>query len=702
MDDEIEFLEIDPSFSGHLRFEPDVILSEPSDQFLQVGDTSKPGSFAPLRGIEMVYGPLKPRQDEASLGFISTDDMNPTEPLERDAVFILPQASGIETAIQDAEAALKSVLDTTQAVRKEGKHLQDTNAKIKREIDELKKIIKEKEAENLAQGGGAINTSAISAAQKMKRLDEIKRRQEAKKRALEAGVDFVDDDVNAHNEDGAKERGSLSSALFVISNRIGRFFRIFDVMQSSVEHAESLFGSGIAVYFKFFRWMILNALFQAVLWGGVVVYNAYLSVSAGKTFRFISSLYPAWFVFSGFEGSLLYALVFLCCILYIAMSSLLRFVSEYRAKFVVELSERDQNASRYAANVFSGVDFGVNTEQRAADISAAVASKLKELFSEDTIRQRVKARTQSEKLALYGRRAGGLLLNMVLIGAGWVGIVYSTFVFSSNTTSFVMSLIPTITPTAINALLPQITALAVSIERWDDPALALKMRVGRLYLGKILSALVQAAIVFMFIEVVPSGLFNIQKRDCDFDFCEDQVGAKFFQLFAIDVIIGIASNFLINALRFVVFAKILKKPASAKVEFDVPPFVIKVLYQQLLLWFALPYFPISSLLGVALFFISFLVDYLVLKLFNEKPQKPWSAKDLGSFFMIVYTATMAMALVAYYYTFFVVPCPFFQPPDTSRCTRQGKITNVASPVPKRARPEAARRVPSHPIRSMYF
>lgn len=57
----------------------------------------------------------------------------------------------------------------------------------------------------------------------------------------------------------------------------------------------------------------------------------------------------------------------------------------------------------------------------------------------------------------------------------------------------VVALAPTLAPTAVNSALPAITNACVDLEKWDYPTTELKMRVGRLYVGKTINAIIQVS-----------------------------------------------------------------------------------------------------------------------------------------------------------------------------------------------------------------
>jgi len=129
-----------------------------------------------------------------------------------------------------------------------------------------------------------------------------------------------------------------------------------------------------------------------------------------------------------------------------------------------------------------------------------------------------------------------------------------------------------------------------------------------------------------------------------------------FQLYATDVVVGSLSQLAVSVGTFVVFMR-LNMPLKAKKEFEPPTQLIKILYQQVFVWFMIPHFPFGVLVALFLWLVQFKLDAFVLKTFNAKPVRPFDAKDSGVYFAIFYLITFFIFLAWLYYIFFLQALP---------------------------------------------
>ena len=135
-----------------------------------------------------------------------------------------------------------------------------------------------------------------------------------------------------------------------------------------------------------------------------------------------------------------------------------------------------------------------------------------------------------------------------------------------------------------------------------------------------------------------------------------QIGVMLFQLYATDVVVGSLSQLAVSVGTFVVFTR-LNMPLKAKKEFEPPTQLIKILYQQVFMWFMIPHFPFGVLVALLLWLVQFKADAFVLKNFNAKPVRPFDAKDSGVYFAIFYLITFFIFLAWFYYVFFLQAFP---------------------------------------------
>lgn len=315
---------------------------------------------------------------------------------------------------------------------------------------------------------------------------------------------------------------------------------------------------------------------------------------------------------------------------------------------------------RYAKIALNAWDWNNADGGATKECGARVKSLMQVLQREDTAAARIAARTQKEWTSLYIKRTVGVSVNFLVIVAGWGGIIFSKLYLGSSVaadyTGVVALLIknlPVVVPSVVNGALPALIDMAVTFEAWDDPSTSLKMKVARLYAAKILNALIQVAVVLIFVRgpIPLLGGNRVLFRSCGYATCEDQVGVAFFTLYMTDVIIGTVSGALVPLIQAVVFTSIGMKE-SAYAEFQPPVQIIKVLYQQIFLWLSLPHFPAVFPFAVLLWFIQFRVDVWVLFTYNAKKVTPFDARGSGIFFATFYTLTLFLFAVWMYYVFF--------------------------------------------------
>lgn len=510
----------------------------------------------------------------------------------------------------------------------------------------------------------SVAASSESEKKKFLLLEKRMKLEEQKRNALALGLEVEDEDAGELSSEK-----SFSQKLLLRYKGYRTWWHKTDTLYKDARQIESKFGSGVALYFWMFRFMMHVAVLVAGFWLCFFAAHWVNFILQGQGFSLVSGIPPlptpllyshvptSWSI--GYAGALMVTIMMLC------VATALKIIAEFRAKHDFEISNLGTEPARYAKLIFTAWDWTIVDLNTAQDIKTTIVSNFEILKLEDDAGRIIAERTQKEWTRLYIRRSIGISLNMCLLGGGWAGIIISKFTLNADLgaeytgiVKSIITLLPVIIPSAINGVLPAATDFLVDFEKWDDPAFALTLRVGRLYLAKILNALIQAAVVLLFFRG-PDGLgfvtlTYVLKRDCNWSSCEDQAAATFFLLFAVDVTIGAVSGFLLPYLTFTVFTRM--GPAwekSAKSEFQPPTSFIKVLYQQIFLWFCVPHFPASLLFALILWYIAFKVDAYVLVHYCARPVRPFDARNAGVYFTYYYAITLALFSVWFYYVFVV-------------------------------------------------
>lgn len=572
--------------------------------------------------------------------------------------------------LNETEAKLSQVGEKAQKLAQERAGEDERNRSLRAAVKELKKefIEIEDKVSDLRREGeskGQLQATNAAEARKFKELEIRMKREEAKRRAIELGLEYEEDDVL----DPAVDKFGINKAWKVFVKRTKNWFHRVDPMYVAARKAQSRFGGGVALYFWFFRWIIFSSLGASIVWIGYYIW-AIIDFALGPYALTFVALVPVNLMVASARDATTYAACVTGCTGIILFTCVYKFVHEYKVKHDLEIQDTNQEPVRYAKLMFTAWDWGIRDEGGMHDQFESIAQGLVVLKREDEAFLRIAARTRKDWNRLYTYRVIGLSANFLVILAGWGGIIFSKVYLAdilgdsgSGVVGRILILLPAVIPSLINLAMPVLTDMCVDLEAWDDPAFILKMRVGRLYAGKILNALIQVAIVLIFFRGPEAewGVGRIILRDCSYYSCEDQAASIFFAAFALDVAVSSVAAYFSAAGQYYVFTRVYSWPKMAKAEFLPQRQVIKIFYQQLFVWLCLPHFPFCAVLAPVLWFVQFKVDAHVLFHYNAKPVRPFDAKDTGVYFAVFYSITLFLFLAWFYYVYFFLSTDALDP-----------------------------------------
>ena len=183
--------------------------------------------------------------------------------------------------------------------------------------------------------------------------------------------------------------------------------------------------------------------------------------------------------------------------------------------------------------------------------------------------------------------------------------------------------------------------------QWDNPTYVVKLQLFRLY---FLQMAMIALYVFTFYEQLTDnnllGSQSSSRGSCP----EDTIGSSLSNLLmtAFFVDKGIT---LMTIFGRRVFGG--KKKAMSKPDYKVSTVAIGVIYFQALLLFTIPFVPGMAVVGSIMLYLNIKFQKFVLLMFMKMPSNRTSEKDIGSFFMFVYMISFVIALMVYYYFFYL-------------------------------------------------
>ena len=191
----------------------------------------------------------------------------------------------------------------------------------------------------------------------------------------------------------------------------------------------------------------------------------------------------------------------------------------------------------------------------------SVANKFQNLLSEEMVKTLIKNRTRAKKIELIITRLILFIINISLVGGGWVAI----FLVNTNQSEiktymtqqftwlkYVSTFIPSLCLAAVNILLPMITNRLIEFERWDYASTVINNQIWRNFLAKefniILFFLVNIDMIVPY-NIIPNSSNVVQYNAAEYPCPEVQISVEFLKLLAIEIVVYVISQ----PLKFIFF-----------------------------------------------------------------------------------------------------------------------------------------------------
>jgi hypothetical protein len=614
------------------------------------------------------------------------------------------QVDEVHQALSHCNDKIKEIHTNCQELQTLQKTLGLQYAKLQKRKDEVcrrqAKRDTERERDKLKQREANAAIMKLMESAKLDSKDKSKektdaaaaRRLENKRIAAELSGDLDDDGM--FEDESATNHGRLGRFMMRIQSALMRFNKLLDRrdgMHALTLTIEARFGVTYSVYFDFLRWNVYCTLKVLLLWFIFYVFHALNAsrISTGFTSIWTSSFetvppelkFPHSLVFSGqsafWPSSLLLSsfdspnfftmFLMLTLLIYLKMS-----VGRLYEKSVGQKQhsvESAESSDQYSILVLGGWDWTSQIQEEVVLQQTNLSSRLKLLLSKSLEMSLMDGLSLSGLLALYAKRSLIFVLWISVLTVGFLVIIGVNFLPNdTNGPYFVMKLLA---PALVNAVLPAVTNVCVKLEAWDAVA-TINQLMYRLYVARILNVSLQLVVFYFLLVGTPSSLVQyglpefIELRDCAFRTCEDQVGTRIFFLYATDVIVACVVAIVVPPLQ-----KTLKPIMGFehnKEEFKVPPNVIKGLYQQLLLWACLPFFPLASLFAPFLQYLAFNVEVYYVQENCIRPLEMLNVQEakasLSVQMMKLYNGCLALAAAVFVY---VLTSSSFQSYNSSCC-----------------------------------
>eukprot|EP00762_Andalucia_godoyi_P003108 ANDGO_01152.mRNA.1 hypothetical protein H310_03798 len=546
-----------------------------------------------------------------------------------------------------------------QKLKERNKDLSLTTQKQKIDIESLKTdlILAEKKV-----GVGAPLSVAFTNPQQM---DLFSRKRHGRREKGNGDVLFDDE-----GEDGA---GKDSWSRQQILMRVRRYKRallkhllVFIPLISEVTFMETHYGTGVAKFFSFFRWLVWVFLFLAFVNVPFLILHLVETSIIGNWGSYIT---PEFLLYSSYGSSEApyVIVVFSVAIITMVVALMFKYIVEDQDRRSGKLQEQWERQNRFSKLVFNCWDHSVHDRLQIEETRLSIAENIRVLLNEDSIKKAIQNRNAKERADLIVRRVIAAGIIVLLVIAVWV-LLFSLTVTqdqiqsATTSTSAISGFIVPCTVAVINAFFPHVVLLITQFEKWDNPTFIMKMQLLRLYALKIASILIY---MFTFFQVLSgrSLLSQISPSLVEVGCGENYVGNELMKLLIISFFTDKIFAFIVIWGRRLVFASKTAKsgagnqgPAvlgagvsNVRSEFLVSMETISVIFMTAIILGCIPFIPSVAIVGCLFMYINF--KFLSWRLRNHMriPANRTSASDIGVYFMIVFLLTFVISMMSWSY-----------------------------------------------------
>ncbi|KAJ8959243.1 hypothetical protein NQ318_022506 [Aromia moschata] len=428
----------------------------------------------------------------------------------------------------------------------------------------------------------------------------------------------------------------------------------FELWYASVKLIEGNFGSGVASFFKFLRWIFIMDVFVALVSFAFIVVPQltfdsrdvmnfqdfdWTDILSGEGYLTNTFLYYGFYA-NGTDTSsysmphayfFTMVCLYLCCFAVLSISV----AGSYRRSFI-ETEGGLKNV--YAHKIFCGWDYNIATEDAANLKSNAIYNELKELLYED-MRQSGK----DTCMVIFWSRMMQATMNLfILVCLAVTGYVMWYFMDKASTEHW-QSIYTAIIVNTIMTVFPIIFSCVVKYEGYKSPRTALYFTLIRTFV-----------LGFVVIGVSVTFWLKNPENEC----WETSLGQEIYRLVLFDFLFSV----LLTPILDLLWSGLCRLfDLKEHLHFDIARNTMQVIYNQTLLWVGLFFSPFLAVIVMLKLLVMWYVRKLVVVRFCKPPAKSWRAAQATTWFLMMafLSLLLIMGLMGYIITIPTTSCgPF--------------------------------------------
>ncbi|GMH89531.1 hypothetical protein TrST_g11353 [Triparma strigata] len=615
----------------------------------------------------------------SEIGFGGEADFNEGVPIEKYKALEMR----LVAVVKKVKASRKEFKDMRRKFRKADRISKDAtkeNEELNKEVVELDAKLQEA-YQNQGSGGGGGGGGGGGAGGAALEEQRRKQREEARKALFSGGADDEDDNLfHVNVQDMSFIRDLIIRLTKYINKRMP--------LAADIRTVQGHFGSSVASFFSFYRWIIITNVWAGVLCLVFMILHFYSLYTSDPAYSDIFTFYlllPGFMATSsyGTDDRYQYLALIMLLPMILFFDAIRKWINEDANSKIITSIEAEQANIKFAKQFLCCWDHGLTLNTDVEDLMCTIGSNMNTMIAVEKEKGKTLERSFNEKVNLFIKRSVGILLYICLLLASWASILYlkaQSQQVAEKLASYIEGasyLSTSIVPgavTVINAIVPMIIDKITAFESWDSEKTVQNVLLMKMYLAKILMVLIQFVsnlflgdpILFtsstsMYFGYDFSTLADAAARykiranletpfdDVNFRCRLDQVGASFIQIVTVDFVL---SKVIAISVAYVMTlkAKVTKKDFKRE-EFTVSKKMVNLLYFQGLIFLTISYAPLFTFIVLVFQYSSFKFEKAMLIKFGTKPKKEWKAQDAGNFFIKFYLVTIIVTGLLSVYLF---------------------------------------------------
>eukprot|EP01032_Pedospumella_encystans_P012745 gene12745-14720_t len=440
--------------------------------------------------------------------------------------------------------------------------------------------------------------------------------------------------------------------------------------RSDIRTVQARFGTSVASYFVFQRFVFLKITAVALVMVAFTIYHLavfYQPPDATLSGYVQGAGYlPRFMTFSSFREpeSFVYSAVVVLTMVFITVFLCISIVAEHKNAITRDALDAE-NRAPFSKEVLCAWDMSLSNSLDIDNLKGTNEHTYLQLIEDSHESGQKKIRSRYESFVFIARRVLGIFLYLIVVSSSFSAIIYLTVygsIISEEAKSIpgvnnIGTLIAPVALQFINAAVPVVLQAITLLEQWDSAQTELRFLLFRTYLSNTLNTLILTLSYIMLADPIllaeyPQLRKALELVESDTFSCRiDQAADGLFVLVGATWAIQLA-NFFGTPFAMKCLAYLRGKP-WVKPEFNIAEAMVNKLSFLGIVFVAFPFAPLSMIFVPAYVFITFKFEKYVIKRFYAKPKRPFRGQQAALVYAIFYLCTyvlVGMSVSGYFIT----------------------------------------------------